>query len=170
MALARSHLEVTGRVLKDYLKRGDNVLMANLIKTTRLFFEHKLHFLDILRPISEFDVEGTLPKLQQEFCTLWNEIVETSSSDSESSDVFTFILEEIRPVYDALHPAASPQDTVSGSTAANGDSGHHGPSYPPCPHPKRPHLPNSPRPTLFPMSYRTPRRLSLPSRAPRETP
>ena len=169
-ALARSHLEVTGRDLEDYLENGDNVLMANLIKTTRLFFEHKLNFWGILRPISEFRVEGTLPKLQQEFCTLWNEIVETSSSDSESSDVFTFILEEIRPVYDALHPVTSPQDTASGSTAANGDSEHHGPPYPLCPDAKRPHLPNSTRQTLSPNVVPDTRRFSLPSPAPRETP
>jgi hypothetical protein len=70
MALARSQLGVTEEVLRGYLKDGDSVLLANLIKTTRLFLEKRLQFDGILRSISGFNVKGTLPELQHDFCTL----------------------------------------------------------------------------------------------------
>ena len=100
MALARSQLEVTEEVLRGYLRHGDSVLLANLIKITRLFFEMDLQFRDILRPISGFDSKGTLSELQHDFSTLWDEIVEKNHSDH-------FILDEIRLVHDALHPTPS---------------------------------------------------------------
>ncbi|KAI0264089.1 hypothetical protein BGY98DRAFT_940038 [Russula aff. rugulosa BPL654] len=79
-ALARSQLGVTEEVLTSYLEPGDNVLLANLIKTTRQFFEKGLQFDGILRSISGFDVKETLPELQHDFCKLWNEIVEVEKS------------------------------------------------------------------------------------------
>ena len=126
MALARSQLGVTEEVLGDYLKYGDSVLLANLIKTTRLFFEKGLQFQDILRSISGFNVKETLPELQHDFCTLWDEIVEKSK---ESGD-YIFILDEICHIYDALHPTApTAVAALPSSTTANNDSLLLGSSY-----------------------------------------
>ena len=100
MALARFQLGVTEEVLRGYLKHGDSVLLANLITTTRLFFEKDLQFKDILQSISKFDIKETLPELQHDFCTLWNEIVKKNKHSGD----FIFILDEIGHVYDALHP------------------------------------------------------------------
>lgn len=146
MALARSQLGVNEEVLKGYLEHGDSVLLANLIKTTRLFFEKRLQIQGILRSISRFNVKETLPELQHDFCTLWDEIVKRSEHFGDC----ILILNEISHVHDALHPtdpmivAALP----TSSTTANNDSLLLGPSHKLCtdPQPHRPHHPpNAPR-------------------------
>ena len=101
-ALARSQLEVTEGVLKGYLEDEDSVLLANLIKTTRLFFEKGLQFEGILWSISGFNVKKTLPTLQRDFCELWDKIAVEKSNSKRCIDC-TFILGEICHVHDALH-------------------------------------------------------------------
>ncbi len=133
MALARSQLGVTEKVLEGYLKHGDSVLLANLTQTTRLFFEKGLQFQDILRSISGFNVKDTLPELQYSFCALWDEIVQKSKSSSDC----IFILDEIRHVYDALHPTAT-------AVAINNDNLRIGP-YAFCADPQSHHLPDAAR-------------------------
>jgi hypothetical protein len=129
MALARCQLGVTEEVLRGYLEHGDSVLLANLIKTARLFFEKGLQFDGILRSISGFNVKETLPELQHDFCTLWDEIVKKSKHYSDC----IFILDEIRHVYDALHPTApTTVATLPTSTIANDDILLLVPSYASC--------------------------------------
>ena len=140
MALARSQLGVTEEVLTSYLEHGDSVLLANLIKTTRLFFEKGLQFEGILRSISGFDVKETLPELQHDFCKLWDEIVEKSKHCGD----YSFILDEIHHVHAALHPTAPTAiAALPSSTTANDDSLLLGSSHALCPdsqsHP--PHFP-----------------------------
>ena len=101
MALAMDQLGVSEDVLNDYLTHGNSVLLANLIKITRLFFENKFPYHDVLGSVSEFSVEDILPDLRQEFCTLWNEIVQDAQSRSSNS---AFILGEICGIFKALHP------------------------------------------------------------------
>ena len=105
MALAISQLGVTQEVLRNYLEYGDSVFLANLIHTTRQFFEKRLRFQGILRSISKINVQNTLPGLQHHFCTLWNEIAR-HVQEIGASDDSVFILREIDHVYDALHPTA----------------------------------------------------------------
>jgi hypothetical protein len=104
MALARSHLGMSGSedVLRGYLNHGDSVFLANLIKTARLFLEKELQFQGILQSISGFNVKDTLPELQHDFCTLWDEIVKKSKHFGDC----IFILDEICHVHDALHSSA----------------------------------------------------------------
>ncbi len=135
MALARSQLGVTEKVLKGYMEHGDSVLLANFIKTTRLFFEKRLQFQGILRSISGFNIKDTLPEFQHSFCALWNEIVQKS----ESSADFTFILDEICHVYEALHPTVKAIAALPASTTANNDSLHLGNSYALCADPQSHH-------------------------------
>jgi len=101
-ALTRSQLEVNEEVLNNYVdyRDGNSVSLANLIKTTHLFFKKRLQFQGVLRSISKFNAEDTLPELQDNFCTLWNEIFENSKQFGDC----VFILDEIRHVHDALHP------------------------------------------------------------------
>ena len=129
MALARSQLGVTEEVFKVYLEHGDSVLLANLIETTRLFIKQGLQFQGILHSIADFDVTGTLPELQHEFCALWNEMVEKSKQCGNC----WFILDEICHVHAALHPTVP--TTVAApptSTTANNDSLFLGPAYALC--------------------------------------
>ena len=142
-ALARSQLGVTGEVFRRYLEHGeDSVLLANLIKTTRLFFNEGHQFQGILRSISGFNVRETFPELQQEFCALWNEIVEKNKPSGE----YIFILNEICHVHSALHSTAPTTVTALPTpTSAKNDGLPHGSSHALCTdappyHPRRPHL------------------------------
>ncbi len=138
MALARSQLGVSEEVLRSYLKHGDSVLFANLIKTMRLYFEDGLQFQGLLPSISKFNIEGTLPELQRDFCTLWNEVVEKSE---QCINCF-FILGEIGHVHAALHPTApTTVAALPSSTTVNTDSLLLGNSYALCADPQSPHHP-----------------------------
>jgi hypothetical protein len=144
MALTMSQLGVTEKVLKRYRRHGDSVLLANLIRTTRLFFEKDLQFQDILRSISGFSVKDTLPELQREFCMLWNDIVHSveDRQNSGSSSDSVFILQEIYPVYNALHPTApTAVAALPASTAEVNDSLSLGSPHPLCADPRSHHLP-----------------------------
>jgi hypothetical protein len=135
MALARSQLGATEEVFSGYLEHGDSILLANLIKTTRLFFEEGLQFEGILRSIAGFDVKETLPELQRDFCNLWNEMV--SVEKSKNSINCTFILGEICHIHDALHPSApTAVAALPTSATANYDSLLIGSSYALCPDPQ----------------------------------
>ena len=139
MTLAMSQLGVTEEVLRRYLGCGDSVLLANLIKTTLLFFDKRIQFREMLRSISWFNAKETLPELRRDFCTLWDKIVEKS----EHSGEFISILREIRHVYDTLHPT-----TPTTSTTANNGSTLPGSTYTLCADPQyhnlRAHHPHVP--------------------------
>jgi uncharacterized protein DUF6535 len=117
-ALARAQLDVPEKVLKEYMGKGDSVLLANLIKTTELFFQHGYPFQGILTSISDFSVDGTLHTLRQDFCALWNNIVQKS----ESSTNRTFILDEICHIHKALHPTAKAVTAIPTSSTSKNDS------------------------------------------------
>ena len=123
-ALAMDQLEVSEDVLNDYLAHGNSILLANLINITRLFFDNKFPYLDVLGSVSEFSVEGVLPDLQRQFCTLWNEIVQDDQPQPPFYDS-SFILKEIRTIYNALHPSSA-----TGSTIEDNDHPSSTPDYP----------------------------------------
>jgi len=52
---------------------------------------------------SRFNVQGTSPKLQYEFCTLWNQIVLKVQNEDNRTMAFE-ILGPIRNIYSVLHP------------------------------------------------------------------
>ena len=142
MALARSQLEVTEDVFKGYLENEDSVLLANLIKTTRLLFEEGLHFQDILPFISKFNAKEAHPELQHEFCNLWNEIVKKS----KHSGYCILILNEICHVHEALHHTAP--TTIAAlptSTTANNGGQLIRSSYALCAVPPSHHPPDASR-------------------------
>ena len=141
MALTISQLLVSERVLEEDLKCGDSVFLANLTGTTRLFFEQRLQFQDILLSISQFNVLDTHPELRFDFCTLWNEVVRRvqDTQGIGSSCDCDFILQEIGHVFNALHPrgpmAIFPNPSSSTATE-NMDSLHIGFFYSSCPDPQ----------------------------------
>ncbi|KAH9970197.1 hypothetical protein BGW80DRAFT_1461471 [Lactifluus volemus] len=117
IALAKGQLGVSDEVLRYYLANGDSVLLANLIHITRplvhlCFSSNSIPGGDlrtVLECISIFDIENTLPELQHDFCSLWNEIVREAHI-RESSTISFYILGAIRHLYIALH-----QDTDAAS-------------------------------------------------------
>jgi hypothetical protein len=108
ITLAMDHLGVSEHVLRDYLVRGDSVLLANLIHITRqLPFSDRSRAdwvpIGALQSLSEFDPQGAHPGLQHDFCALWNEIAQRAQNDGELGGPGD-ILTNIRPIYIALHP------------------------------------------------------------------
>ncbi|KAH9048895.1 hypothetical protein EDB84DRAFT_1455365 [Lactarius hengduanensis] len=67
-------------------------------------------FSEILEAASKFNVQDTSPKLQREFCALWNHILLKVQNDDDQWMVFR-TLGRVRDVYVALH-----QDTISAPT------------------------------------------------------
>ena len=110
-ALAVDELGISRDVLRDYIARGDSVLLANLIHITRHFFHDLLQphpdltreALSILPSVSKFDILNTLPELQHDFCSMWNNVVQQALSSGAENNPFVAILHDIWGLYVALH-------------------------------------------------------------------
>jgi hypothetical protein len=66
-------------------------------------------------PPSKCDVLSTLPSLQYDFCALWNEIALEAQNGKDP--IPTLILENIRPVYIALHTGTDASPKAFSATA-----------------------------------------------------
>ena len=88
---------------------GDNTLLATLIDVSR----QALHSDDwkVVEALTQFDIRHALPRLQHDFCTLWNELVQ-EARDRGRHTTPVHILRLIRHLYIALH-----QDTDTALTA-----------------------------------------------------
>jgi hypothetical protein len=112
--LAMDQFGVSERMLRHYLAHGNSVLLANLTQIARKFYDGivkaDVPYFDpswlALKLLTQFDPRNTLPELQDGFCALWNEIVQTAQKDENKLSPF-FILYTIRHIYIALH-----QDTI----------------------------------------------------------
>jgi hypothetical protein len=139
LALAKDQLHISGDVLQDYVAHGDSVLLANLIHITpkilRTFEgDHYSAYISsrILRSVSQFDILHTLPKLQHDFCALWNDVVQEARKCGSDS-IPIYILRYIRHLYIALHQDTDASPTLfSSSTADHDDVLFHDSSYPVC--------------------------------------
>ena len=134
IALAMDHLGVPEGVLRDYLSHGDSVLLANLIHLTRYYIRSGSSSSIDLERIARFDIRNTLPELQHEFCTLWNEIVEGPQMDGSYRHIrLVDTLKVIRHLYIALHKDTDAAPTAfSDSTPSLDDILDTFSSYPPC--------------------------------------
>ena len=110
--LASSYLGVSKSVIQGYLAYGDSASLANLNFLIRQaidfdpnfpWFPHRIT--ETLKSVSKIDVQGTLPELRHDFCTLWNKLVQMSRSISPRRRGCNDILPEIRYIYIALHPS-----------------------------------------------------------------
>lgn len=134
IALVKDQFTLSDRVLRDTIPYGDSVLLVILLHVTRNLFHSVLPRWDtnILRVLSQFDIRTTLPYLQHDFCSLWNEIVREAHNRRPYSDP-VFILREIRHLYIALHEDTySPPTAFSASTTHGDESVWDPSSYPPC--------------------------------------
>ena len=116
LELTMRQLGVSGSVLQGYLDHGDSLLLANCThicrRTIHAYSEHRwgrdvYSQSKTLEVISGFNAQHILPELRNDFCSLWNEIVD-SAHNHESQDVAISILKNIRQAYARLH-----RDTIT---------------------------------------------------------
>jgi len=134
--LAMDELGLSEDMYLEYLSQGDSILLANLNHLTRHFLDFFRQRCDdrdvaqealcILPLVSNFSIHNTLPKLQQDFCHLWNMIVQHARNSRVDHDPFTRILDNIRPLYNALHPTDATTVDSSASPTNNART-HHSP-------------------------------------------
>ena len=100
---------------------GDNTLLAAVIYNCRQDLRFNDYTLGFIEGFSgSFDIRRTLPRLQNDFCTLWNELVrEARGQEPDPTPVPVFILREIRQLYISLH-----QDTDAAPTAFSDSTAH----------------------------------------------
>jgi hypothetical protein len=99
---------------------GDNVLLATLIHVTRQYLRSDYYNKVVVETLSKFDIRNTLPRLQHDFCTLWNEIVQKARDQGFNSTPIYF-LKEIRHLYIALHQGADAAPTAFSDSTDNFD-------------------------------------------------
>ena len=103
--LASDRLGIKDAALRNYAAHGDSLSLAILIHITRQQFKSSWpagYFWKILQVALAFDVQDTLPKLQHEFCALWNQIV-LEAQKEHNHEITWDILRPIRDVHLALH-------------------------------------------------------------------
>jgi Family of unknown function (DUF6535) len=110
--LAADQLGKSETDISRYLAQGDDsLLLANLIHMARKISKFSSGINRgmagdaascILQPASRFDIRNTLPELQHDFCSLWNEIVQKAQKASDGS-VLHFIVFLLRRLYIDLH-------------------------------------------------------------------
>jgi len=114
MALAMDYLGISQHVLQEYLAYGDSILFAILNHSIRHAIDTNFSSFRLLPPLSEFDLPSTHPRLQHEFCGLWNTLVHNARGSGDPSSSIS-ILKATRHIYLALH-----QDTDAAPTAFTG--------------------------------------------------
>jgi hypothetical protein len=136
--LASNALGVPESVLREYAANDDNLSLAILIHITRQQFSNhgkpswpSVKFSEIIEAASKFNVQGTSPKLQHEFCALWNQIVLKVQNEDNRSMAF-YIMEPIRNIYIALHHNADYFLRLSPSTGDKDDILTEPSPYPGC--------------------------------------
>ncbi len=137
--LASGELGAPEAVLRYYAAHGDSLSLAVLTHITRRQFSHfwkrswpSAEFSFILEAASKFNVQDTLPELQHEFCTLWNQVVLKVSNDNDQR-MALLTLGPIRNVFFALHQDAGSAPTRFSTSRGNGDNILRVPSsYPVC--------------------------------------
>ena len=98
--------------LRNYVALGrNNALLAILIDVSRqAIFTSEWEY---LKPLAEFDIRDTLPRLQHEFCTLWNELVQEAWNLGPSSySTPVRVLSLIRHLYIPLHQGTNAAPTA----------------------------------------------------------
>ena len=113
--------------------RGDSVLLATLIHVTRQSLHSDVPKWVVLEALSKLDVCNTLPRLQHDFCTLWNEIVREAWKPGPRSSKSIRILKGIRQFYIALHQGTDATPTAFSASTDDMDQILRWPrSYPLC--------------------------------------
>jgi len=107
---------VYGLPERDPALRGDSLSLATLIHISRQYLRSDYYNGRVLKALLKIDIGNTLPSLQHDFCTLWNELVqEARKQGTERTPVF--ILISIRHLYIALHQGTDAAPTAFSASA-----------------------------------------------------
>ncbi|KAF8484504.1 hypothetical protein DFH94DRAFT_842406 [Russula ochroleuca] len=106
---------------------GDNVLLAFLIHVSRQADKEELVY-----ALTQIDVRHTIPGLQHEFCTVWNELVQEARNQGSYGPPVDILL-MIRHLYITLHQGTDAAPTAFSASTPDSDSILYYPlSYPLC--------------------------------------
>ena len=119
--LVKEEFGLPDHVLRDSLAHGDSVLLSILIHVSRENFLTGSWTSGILSSLSKFDVRNTLPSLQHDFCTLWNEFVQEANNEANQGTPVK-ILRDIHHLYVALHQESDGPRTASSAPIVSFDA------------------------------------------------
>jgi hypothetical protein len=133
VSLAARVFGLPERDLRDNIALGDDsVLLSIFIHVTRQSLLSDYSNRMVLEALSKLDLRDTLPRLQHDFCTLWNEIVREARNRGPDT-VPVYILRRIRHPYIALHQGTDAAPTAfSASTDGYSEILTQPSSYPFC--------------------------------------
>jgi hypothetical protein len=118
IALASSVCDSAHDLRDDIAHGGDNVLLATLIAVScRAIFDDS----GIVKTLTQFDIRHTLPGLQHDFCTLWNDLVQEARIRGHHTAP-VFILRRIRHLYIALHQGTDAAPTAFSASTCDTES------------------------------------------------
>jgi len=121
ISLVVDEFGVPGQVLRANMNQGDSLSLSLLIHITRRAIRSGSWTPFILSSLTDFDIRNTLPELQRDFCSLWNELVQKAWQDGTDS-IALKILRDIRYAYIGLH-----QGTDAIPTAFSAHTNHYNP-------------------------------------------
>ena len=98
---------------------GDNVLLATLIEVSRRAI-HSDDLGGVVEALTQFDIRHTLPRLQHNFCVLWNKFVQEAREQGLRS-IPVVILCWIRHLYIALHEGTNSAPTAFSASTSDRD-------------------------------------------------
>ena len=137
IAIASDMYGLAEQDLRNNISHGkDNVLLATFNHVTRRairgFFRVRFEEFLLVRELAKFDICHTLPTLQHDFCTLWNELVQDAKKHGEFSPPVV-ILRLIRHQYMALHEGTDAAPTAFSASTDDSDAIlYRASSYPLC--------------------------------------
>ena len=100
--LVKEAFDIPDGVIQDYVAHGDNMLLAILNHLTHKAVCTGRLDQGVLDSLSQFDICNTAVELRQDFCALWNEIVQEARNEGFGSTP-TQILAGIRHLFITLH-------------------------------------------------------------------
>ena len=119
--LVKEAFGVPDGAIQESLAHGDSVLLAILIHISRQPNSSGFFTSGILSSLSKFDICNTLPGLQDDFRTLWNEIAQEARNQGSSS-IPAQILREIRHLYISLNRSTNAAPTAFSASTDRLDS------------------------------------------------
>jgi len=111
ISLVEAEFGIPDQVLQANIDDGDSALLSVLLYMIRQAIRTGSLTPWILSSLSQFDIRNTLPKLQHEFCSLWNDIVQGAWRNGADSTPI-LILKEIRHAYIRLHQGTDAAPTA----------------------------------------------------------